>query len=605
MPKKKKAEVTLDERKSKITEAFGAIEDSDRLKDKKADAVAVKLDIVDLLKETIQKQLRKDFDPEANSRIIINPDRGDFEVYIVKKVVEEVEEDRIEISLADVRELDDSLEVGDEFEEGPIPLDKILSRKSIQIIKQAVQKKVRDAERSALYEECLEKIGEVVSAEVYQVHGRDTIFRYNTTKDHTVELLMPESEKMPKDNPRKVPRMRVYIKSVEREKMRVKLEDGTEIEKEREDGPMKVIVSRTDSNFLRKLFEGEVPEIYEGLIVIKSIVRVPGERAKVAVESTSSRIDPVGACVGHKGKRIQSIVKELNNENIDVISYSDESQIYIARALQPAKIDPMLVHVDHKGHKARVMLKPDQIKFAIGRNGNNIRLAEELTGFEIEIYRDITDRSTEDSDDIDIISFREDFGDDMIYQLLEAGLDTAKKIIEAGPDAVEKALTAHFRREELPELREGRPVRPPMRPRLVSEDERKHWRKMAENIYKTISEQFEADEADEDNTSKKDAGAEAAESENMTSEKSESDADVETDVEETDLARDDANDDDEEEPETDDTADDEKNAEDGDTATAEDDSEDESSQEDVKTASDEISDKADAEDDATEKVKGE
>lgn len=500
MAKKKKLEITAEDKKQKIYEAFGAIEDSDRLKDKKADTVAVKLDIVDLLKDTIQKQLRKDYDPEAQSRVIINPDRGDFEVYIIRKVVETVEENRIEISLEDMQGIDDSLEVGDEYEEGPIPLEKILSRKSIQIIKQAVQKKVRDAERAALYEEALELIGEVVSAEVYQVHGKETVLRYQTTKDHTIELLMPDSEKMQKDNPRRIEKLRqrikVFIKTVEREKHRVKLEDGTEIEKEREDGPMKVIASRTDRNFLRKLFEGEVPEISDGIISIKNIVRVPGERAKVAVESSSARIDPVGACVGNKGKRIQSIVKELNNENIDVINFSDEPQIYIARALQPAKIDPMTVHVDTRAKSARVMLKPDQIKYAIGKNGNNIHLAEELTGYEIEIYRDIS--ADDEGDDIDIIAFREEFGDDMIYQLLEAGLDTAKKVRDAGVEAVEKALTAQYRREELPEINAlpRRDGKPPFI-KIISDEERKHWRKMAENIHRAVSDQFDSEEESE------------------------------------------------------------------------------------------------------------
>ncbi|NTV47103.1 MAG: transcription termination/antitermination protein NusA [Chlorobiales bacterium] len=495
MNKKKLKASATDDRKEQILKAFDEIENSDRLRDKKADPGAVKMDIADLLKDVIQKQLRKDYDPEVEARVIINPDRGDFEVYILKQIVEEVDIETIEISIAEVREIDDSLELGDYFELGPIKLDDYLTRKSIQIIKQAVQKKMRDAERQTIYEECLEKVGEIVSAEIYQVRPKESIFTYNTTKDHKVELTLPNSEKMPKDNPRKTPRMRLYVKRIEREKVKVKLDDGTELEREREDGPMKVIVSRTDDKFLNKLFESEVPEIYEGLIVLKGIARVPGERAKVAVESTSSRIDPVGACVGHRGKRIQNIVRELNNENIDVICFSDEPQIYIARALQPAKIDPMTVHADSKTRKARVMLKPDQIKYAIGKNGNNIHLAEKLTGYEIEIYRDISDKTLQDPDDIDIIAFREEFGDDMIYQLLDNGFDTAKKILEAGIESVEQALTSPSRREELQDFgRMGKIQKYP--PRMVSEEEKRYWRKIAESIYKTIQDEF-ADEDEE------------------------------------------------------------------------------------------------------------
>jgi N utilization substance protein A len=252
---------------------------------------------------------------------------------------------------------------------------------------------------------------------------------------------------------------------------------------------MKVIVSRVDDRFLYKLFESEVPEILDGLIVIKGISRVPGERAKVAVESTSARIDPVGATVGYRGKRIQSIVKELNNENIDVIYYTDEPQIYIARALQPAKIDPMTVHADMKTRKARVMLKPDQIKYAIGKNGNNIHLAEKLTGYEIDVYRDVIDKSLEDPNDIDIIEFREEFGDDMIYQLLDGGLDTAKKILKAGIDKIEEALVGTQKTEELFVFTKGRkPVKP--RERRISDEEKRYWRKIAETIYRTVREQF-------------------------------------------------------------------------------------------------------------------
>ncbi|MCE1274274.1 MAG: transcription termination/antitermination protein NusA, partial [Chlorobiales bacterium] len=323
MPRKQLKGETHDQ-KVAIASAFGEIEQSKIFLDKRSESAAVKMDIADLLKEIIQKQLRKDYDPEVEANIFINPERGDFEVYILKKIVADVDLPTIEIGLDEVRRIDDSLELGDYYEEGPIKLDDYLTRKSIQIIKQSVQKKVRDLERLVVYEDCLEKVGEVVAGEVYQVRPNEVIFTYNTSKDHRVELVLPKSEMMKKDNPRRTPRMKLYVKRIERERVKVRNDDGSVVEREKPDGGMKVIVSRVDDRFLYKLFESEVPEILDGLIVIKGIARVPGERAKVAVESTSSRIDPVGATVGYRGKRIQSIVKELNNENIDVIYYTDE-----------------------------------------------------------------------------------------------------------------------------------------------------------------------------------------------------------------------------------------------------------------------------------------
>ena len=491
---KKKIKDEGQDRRLQIASAFGEIEQSKIFLDKRTESAAVKMDIADLLKDIIQKQLRKDYDPEVESNIFINPERGDFEVYILKKIVDEVDIESIEISLKEVRKIDDSLEIGDYYEEGPIRLEDYLTRKSIQIIKQSVQKKVRDLERLVVYEECLEKVGEIVAGEVYQIRANEVIFTYNTSKDHRVELVLPKSEMMKKDNPRRTPRMKLYVKRIEREKAKVRLDDGSMVEREKADGGMKVIVSRVDDRFLYKLFEHEVPEILDGLIVIKAIARVPGERAKVAVESTSARIDPVGATVGYRGKRIQSIVKELNNENIDVIYYADEPQIYISRAMQPAKIDPLTVHADMKTRKARVMLKPDQIKYAIGKNGNNIHLAEKLTGYEIDVYRDVIDKSTEDPTDIDIIEFREEFGDDMIYQLLDGGLDTAKKVLKAGVDEIELSLLGSSKTEEQTVF--GKTYKTSVKPRerKVTDDEKRYWKKIAENIYKTVKEQFtEAD----------------------------------------------------------------------------------------------------------------
>ena len=255
---KKKIKDEGQDRRLQIASAFGEIEQSKIFLDKRTESAAVKMDIADLLKDIIQKQLRKDYDPEVESNIFINPERGDFEVYILKKIVDEVDIESIEISLKEVRKIDDSLEIGDYYEEGPIRLEDYLTRKSIQIIKQSVQKKVRDLERLVVYEECLEKVGEIVAGEVYQIRANEVIFTYNTSKDHRVELVLPKSEMMKKDNPRRTPRMKLYVKRIEREKAKVRLDDGSMVEREKADGGMKVIVSRVDDRFLYKLFEHEV-----------------------------------------------------------------------------------------------------------------------------------------------------------------------------------------------------------------------------------------------------------------------------------------------------------------------------------------------------------
>jgi len=230
---KKKIKDEGQDRRLQISSAFGEIEQSKIFLDKRTESAAVKMDIADLLKDIIQKQLRKDYDPEVESNIFINPERGDFEVYILKKIVKEIDIESIEITLDEVRKIDDSLEIGDTYEEGPIKLEDYLSRKSIQIIKQSVQKKVRDLERLVVYEECLEKVGEIVAGEVYQIRANEVIFTYNTSKDHRVELVLPKAEMMKKDNPRRTPRMKLYVKRIEREKAKVRLEDGSMIEWEK------------------------------------------------------------------------------------------------------------------------------------------------------------------------------------------------------------------------------------------------------------------------------------------------------------------------------------------------------------------------------------
>ncbi|KAK3604970.1 hypothetical protein CHS0354_000634 [Potamilus streckersoni] len=437
MPKKDVLE-KKERQKKELVIAFNSLEDVGK-HSKKKEEDTVKASVSSTLTEIIKKQLKKDFDPDVEARVIINSDRGDFEVYIMKEIVEEVDMPLIQISLADARKIDEDFEVGDIYEDGPVRLDSLLSRKSIQIIKQSVQKKMRDFERSAFYKECKELKGEVVTGEFYQALPKEILFTYAGMKDTDIELSLPLSEKIPKDHFVPKTPYKLFVKDVVRPKIKVKLEDGTVVEKESEEGPVIITVSRVHDDLLRRMFEREVPEIEDGLIVIKAVARVPGERAKIAVESTVGRIDPVGACVGHRGSRIKGIVKELNNENIDVIGFSDEMQVYIARALQPAKIDPMDIAVDFKAKEARVVVKKEQIKFTIGRNGNNIFLAEKLTGFNIEILRQFRSEE-EEQNDIDILAFRDDFGDDVVYRLVDAGYDTAMRILKVTDEELAEAM---------------------------------------------------------------------------------------------------------------------------------------------------------------------
>ncbi|HEY9559713.1 MAG TPA: transcription termination factor NusA [Anseongella sp.] len=355
-----------------------------------------------VLQEVVKSMLRRKYGTEENCDIILNVDKGDIEIWRTRKVMEDgfSEDDALEIELAEAKKLDDSLEVGDDY------IDEItledFGRRAILAARQTLISKILELEKDAIYTEYKDRVGEIITAEVYQIWKKEILL----LDEKKNELILPKTEQIPADFFKKGETIRAVVLKVEML-----------------NGNPRIILSRTAPDFLERLFELEVPEIFDGLITIKKIVREPGERAKVAVESYDDRIDPVGACVGMKGSRIHGIVRELRNENIDVINYTTNIQLYIQRALSPAKINSIKIN-DETSH-ASVYLKPDQVSLAIGRGGHNIRLAGKLTGYEIDVYRE----SEGDDEDVDLDEFSDEIENWMIDELKGIGLDTAKSVL--------------------------------------------------------------------------------------------------------------------------------------------------------------------------------
>jgi N utilization substance protein A len=348
--------------------------------------------VISVLEEVFRSMIRKKYGTDENCDVIVNPDNGDLEIWRTRTVMEDgfSEDDDLEIELADVHKIDPDLEVGDDFIE-QITLESF-GRRAILAARQTLVSKILD---------------EIITGEVYQVWKKETL----VLDDEGNELIMPKTEQIPADYFKKGDSLRAVISKVEMI-----------------NSNPKIIISRTAPEFLQRLFEMEVPEIFDGLIVIKKIVREPGERAKVAVESYDDRIDPVGACVGMKGSRIHGIVRELKNENIDVINYTNNNSLYIQRALSPAKITT--IKLDDEDKRAAVYLKPDQVSLAIGRGGHNIKLAGKLTGYEIDVYRE----SDVDDEDVDLEEFSDEIDGWIIEEFIRIGLDTAKSVIELSVD---------------------------------------------------------------------------------------------------------------------------------------------------------------------------
>jgi len=358
--------------------------------------------MMSILEEVFRSMLIKQFGTDENFDIIINIDKGDLEIWRNREVVpdEELENKNLEIALSDVLKIDDSYEIGEDFADEVKIYD--FGRRSILSLRQNLSSKIMELEKDNIYQVYSKKIGEIVTGEVYQIWKKEML----VLDEDGNELLLPKREQIPSDYFRKGDSLRAVVKSVEM----------------RNNTPF-IILSRTAPEFLERLFELEVPEIFDGLITIKKIVRQAGERSKVAVESYDDRIDPVGACVGMKGARIHGIVRELRNENIDVINYSSNTKLFITRALSPAKVNSIVLVEETK--KANAYLDPDEVSKAIGRGGLNIRLAGQLCGYEIDVYRDIE----EQDEDVDIAEFSDEIEDWVIKAFVDIGCDTAKSIL--------------------------------------------------------------------------------------------------------------------------------------------------------------------------------
>ncbi len=365
-----------------------------------------KTTMISVLEESFRNVLAKMFGTDENLDVILNPDKGDVQIFQNLQVVPdgEVNEPNMEISLSDARAEDDpDVEIGEEhtreihFED--------FGRRAILNLRQTLQSKILDLQKEAIYNKFKELEGELVSGEVYQTWSRETLL----LDDDKNELLLPKSESIPGDFFRKGETVRAVVANVDN----------------KNNNP-KITVSRTNENFLRRLFELEVPEIHDGLINIRAVARIPGERAKIAVESYDERIDPVGACVGVKGSRIHGIVRELRNENIDVINYTANPSLFIQRALSPAKVSS--IRLDEEEKKAEVFLRPEEVSLAIGKGGLNIKLASMLTGYVIDVYRDTEEAFEED---IYLDEFKDEIDGWIIDQLKEIGLVTAKSVLNA------------------------------------------------------------------------------------------------------------------------------------------------------------------------------
>lgn len=362
-----------------------------------------RMTMISVLEDSFRNVIAKLFGSNDNYDVIINPDKGDLEIWRNRTIVEdsELEDSNTQISLSEAKKIDEDFEVGEEVTDEVFFED--FGRRAILNLRQTLTSKILELQKEGLYSRYKEKIGEIVSGEVYQIWKKEILL----LDDEKEELLLPKTEQIPSDFFRKGEHVRAVVERVEN----------------KNNNP-KIILSRTSPVFLERLLEIEVPEINDGLITIKKIARIPGERAKVAVESYDERIDPVGACVGMKGSRIHGIVRELRNENIDIINYTSNVNLYIQRALSPAKITSVKVNEEEK--RAEVLLRPEEVSLAIGKGGFNIKLASMLTGYTIDVYRDIDDF---DEEDIYLDEFRDEIDGWVIDQLKKIGCVTAKNVL--------------------------------------------------------------------------------------------------------------------------------------------------------------------------------
>jgi len=371
--------------------------------------------MVSVLEESFRNVLAKMFGTDENYDVIINPDKGDFEIWRNRQIVEDEAleyDENLQIKLREAKKIDADFEVGEDVTDEVHFAD--FGRRAVLNLRQTLASKILELQKDSLYNKFIDRIGQIVSAEVYQIWKKEILL----LDDEGNEMLLPKGEQIPSDFYRKGESVRAVVERVEN----------------KSNNP-KIILSRTSPVFLERLFELEVPEIHEGLILIKKVARIPGERAKVAVESYDERIDPVGACVGVKGARIHGIVRELRNENIDVINYTSNINLFIQRALSPAKISS--IRLDEENNKAEVFLKPEEVSLAIGKGGMNIKLASMLTGYTIDVFRETDDI---EDDDIYLEEFKDEIDAWVIEALKKLGCDTARNVLAIPrEDLIEKA----------------------------------------------------------------------------------------------------------------------------------------------------------------------
>ena len=367
----------------------------------KDDKLIDRVTLMAILEEVFRSALRRKYGDDENFDIIINPDKGDLEIWRNRIVVkdDDVEDDNLEIAISEARKIEPDFEVGEDVSEEVKLID--LGRRAILALRQNLTAKIHEHDNTNVYKKFKELEGEIYTAEVHHIRHKAIIL----LDDEGNEIIMPKDRQIPSDFFRKGDNIRGVIESVEL--------IGTK---------PSIILSRTSPVFLEKLFEQEIPEVFDGLITIKKVVRIPGEKAKVAVDSYDDRIDPVGACVGMKGSRIHGIVRELGNENIDVINYTNNLQLFITRALNPARLNSM--KIDEENKRVEVILNPEEVSKAIGRGGHNIRLAGQLTGYEIDVFREGVE------EDVELTEFSDEIDSWVIEELAKAGLDTAKSVLE-------------------------------------------------------------------------------------------------------------------------------------------------------------------------------